>query len=114
MSGPKSQVLSHKGYVVIVSPPFFPAPTNASATVRNFVARAPDPSLVSQQDISKVTIFDLENKFVAFSGPFKEGVRQVMCRGDEIYVLTNDGSVSSLGLWPGTDGSCTKPVQSPF
>ncbi|KAG8882014.1 hypothetical protein FRB97_008788 [Tulasnella sp. 331] len=94
--GPKSRLLTLGTYVIIVSPPFFPAPSNASATVRNFVARAPDPTTVSQQDISKVTIFDLENKFVAFSGPFREGVRDIMYRGDEIYVLTNDGSLFHL------------------
>ncbi|KAG9036460.1 hypothetical protein FRB95_008758 [Tulasnella sp. JGI-2019a] len=94
--GSKSRLLTLGTYVIIVSPPFFPAPSNASATVRNFVARAPDPATVFQQDISKVTIFDLENKFVAFSGPFKEGVRDVLCRGDEIYILTNDGALFHL------------------
>lgn len=81
--------------MIIVSPPFFPKQSNISATVRNYVARAAEPALVSQQDISKITVIDVENKFVAYSGPVKEGVREVMFRGDEIYVLANDGQVDS-------------------
>ncbi|KAG8947308.1 hypothetical protein FRC04_010884 [Tulasnella sp. 424] len=94
--GPKSYLYCFKTYVIIVSPPFFPKPSNISATVRNYVARAPEPALVSQQDISKITVIDVENKFVAYSGPVKEGVREVMFRGDEIYVLANDGQLSYL------------------
>jgi hypothetical protein len=48
---------------------------------------------VSQKDISKVTVVDIENKFVAYSGPFKEGVRDVVCQWDRIFILTNDGKV---------------------
>ncbi|KAG8904399.1 hypothetical protein FRB99_001821 [Tulasnella sp. 403] len=91
--GPKSNIYSHKTYIVIVSPPFTPKPSNASATVRNYVARTGDTTSVAEQDISKVTVFEAENKFVAFSGPFKEGVRDVMFRKGEIYVLTNDGQL---------------------
>jgi len=90
--GPKSYVYAHKTYLIIVSPPFYPTPTNASATVRNYVARAADPT-ISQRDISKVTIVDIENKFVAYSGPFKEGVREVFCQWDRVFILTNDGKV---------------------
>ncbi|KAG8932101.1 hypothetical protein FRC02_001657 [Tulasnella sp. 418] len=94
--GPKSSVYSHKTYAVIVSPPFYPTVTNASATVRNYVARAPDSRAATQQDISKVTIFDVENKYVAFSGPFKEGVREVVSQWDQLYVLANDGKLYLL------------------
>lgn len=47
-------------------------------------------------DIAKVTVFDPENKLVAFSGTFVEGVRQVVSQWGDIYVLSNDGKV---GLW---------------
>lgn len=44
-------------------------------------------------DIAKVTVFDPENKLVAFSGTFVEGVRQVVSQWGDIYVLSNDGKV---------------------
>ncbi len=40
-----------------------------------------------------MTVFDLENKFVAFSGTFEEGAREVFSQWGHIYVLTNDGKV---------------------
>jgi hypothetical protein len=46
----------------------------ASATVRNFVAHTPGAA----GDITKVTAFGLENKLVAYSGMFGEGVREVV------------------------------------
>lgn len=50
-------------------------------------------------DIAKVTVFDPENKLVAFSGTFVEGVRQVVSQWGDIYVLSNDGKVR-LRLFP--------------
>ena len=99
--GTKSYIYTFKTYVVIVSPPFYPKPSSISATIRNYVAHAPDPTAATQQDISKVTILDVKNNFVAYSGPFKEGVRDVVFRKDEMYVLANDGQVggdSELGI----------------
>lgn len=91
--GYKSSVHTHLNYLVIVSPPFFPTASSASATVRNFVAKN-QPS--DRTDISKVTIFDIENKFVAYSGTFVEGVRAVISEWGNIYVLTNDGKLTCL------------------
>ena len=56
-------------------------------------------------DIAKVTVFDPENKLVAFSGTFVEGVRQVVSQWGDIYVLSNDGKVrlSLPPLLPLTD-----------
>ena len=88
--GPKSSVHTHLNYLVIVSPPFIPNSATPSATVRNFIARTPLPE---RTDVSKVTVFDLENKFVAYSGTFVEGVRDVISEWGHIYVLTNDGKV---------------------
>jgi hypothetical protein len=95
--GPKITVTPYKNYLVIVSPPFFPSGTSASATVRNYVARAPNPASVLQTDVSKVTIFDLENKFIAYSeSAFKEGIREVICQWGQIFILSNDGKVHLL------------------
>jgi hypothetical protein len=54
------------------------------------------PSFDVSTDIAKVTIFDPENKFVAYSGAFPEGVREVFCEWGEIFILTNDGRLSRL------------------
>ena len=97
MAGHKSSVHTHQNYLVIVSPPFFPTATAASATVRNFVARSTNPG---ETDITKVNVFDLENKLVAYSGTFKQGVKEVISQWGEIYVLATDGSVSFLSVFP--------------
>ncbi|EDR06605.1 uncharacterized protein LACBIDRAFT_251110, partial [Laccaria bicolor S238N-H82] len=91
--GHKSSVHTHQNYLVIVSPPFFPTATAASATVRNFVARSANPG---ETDITKVNVFDLENKLVAYSGTFKQGVKEVISQWGEIYVLATDGTLTCL------------------
>ncbi|KIM77475.1 hypothetical protein PILCRDRAFT_76651 [Piloderma croceum F 1598] len=91
--GSKSSVHTHLNYLVIVSPPFIPSASSASATVRNF-ARMTD--LPAGSDITKVTVFDLENKLVAYSGTFEAGVREVVSQWGRIFVLENDGRVSCL------------------
>ena len=58
--------------------------------MRNFAARA---HYAADTDITKVAVFDLENKHVAFSGTFNEGVREVIPAFDKLYVLSNDGVV---------------------
>jgi hypothetical protein len=90
--GVKSSVHTHLNYLVIVSPPFFPSASAASATVRNFVARAGSPG----EDITKVNVFDLENKLVAYSGAFKQGVRDVVSQWGNVYVLSTDGQLLCL------------------
>jgi hypothetical protein len=94
MAGHKSSIHTHLNYVVIVSPPFIPTASAASATVRNFVARSVNPS---DSDITKVTVFDPENKLVAYSGTFTQGVREIISQWGHIYVLSNDGTVG-IGL----------------
>jgi vacuolar protein sorting-associated protein 11 len=39
-------------------------------------------------------VFDLENKFVAYTGTFTQGVRAVFSAWGNIFILGNDGSVS--------------------
>ncbi|KAF9012567.1 vacuolar membrane protein [Cyathus striatus] len=90
--GPKSSIRSHLNYLVIVSPPFAPSSSNPSATVRNFVARTSDTG----SEISKVTIFDLENKYVAYTGTFRQGVKDVVSQWGKVYVLCNDGNLIAL------------------
>ena len=90
--GPKSSVLTHRNYLVIVSPPFVPTAGSASATIRHLVARTPGITS-GTVDISKVTVFDLENNLVGHSSTFKEGVREVFSCWGSVFVLCNDGKV---------------------
>lgn len=77
-------------YIVIVSPPFFPTASSTSATVRNLVALSAN---ATESDVTKVTVFDPENRLVAFSGTFKQGVREIISQWGQIFVLTSDGKV---------------------
>lgn len=95
VTGHKSSIQTYLNYLIIVSPPFVPSAASNSATVRNFVARAANSTAT---DISKVTVFDPENKIVAFSGPFQEGVRDVLCAWGKIFVLSNDGKVKACAV----------------
>jgi hypothetical protein len=92
-SGPKTAVHTHLNYLVIVSPPLTANATSASATIRSFAARNVG---ASGTEVTKVTVFDLENKFVAHSEAFTEGVREVFSQWGNIYVLSNDGKLSCL------------------
>lgn len=98
--GSKSAVTSYMNYIIITSPPFMPSASSQSATVRNFVrdqrSATATPSYDTSTDISKVTIFDPENKFVAYSGAFTEGVREVFCEWGDVFVLTNDSKLHRL------------------
>lgn len=85
-AGYKSAVYAHRNYLVIVSPPFTPTASAPSATIRNFVKNND-----ASTDISKVVVFDLENKFVAYSGTYTDGIREIFSASDQIYLLSNDG-----------------------
>ena len=93
--GHKSFVRTHSNYLVIVSPPFFPTASSTSATVRNLVAHSPN---ATESDVTKVTVFDPENRLVAFSGTFKQGVREIISQWGQIFVLTTDGKVGCCSL----------------
>lgn len=88
--GPKSAIQTHQNYLVFVTPPFIPTGGSASATVRRHVVNQPANS---DTDISKVTVFDPDNKIVAYSGTFTQGARQVISAWGNIYILANDGVV---------------------
>ena len=92
-SGPKTSVHMHLNYLVIVSPLLTANMTSASATIRNFTSQNMG---ASSTEVTKVTMFDLENKFVAHSEAFTEGVREVFLQLGNTYVLSNDGKLSCL------------------
>lgn len=89
-AGRKSLVHPHQHYLVFVSPPFPPSASAASATVRNFAARMPADAAA---DITKVTVLDPENKFIAHSSAFTDGVRMLFSAWGKLYVLSNEGQV---------------------
>lgn len=96
MLGRKSLIHTHLHYLVFVSPPFAPSAGAASATVRNFAARRATEAPVG--DITKVTVLDPENKFVAHSSAFTEGIRMVFTAWGKLYVLSNEGQVSHRSI----------------
>jgi hypothetical protein len=75
---------------VLVSPPFVPSAASASATVRHFV-RANTQG--TAQEITKLSLLDVENKFVAHSSTVDGGVRAVASVFGRLYVLSNSGQV---------------------
>ncbi|KAJ7693653.1 hypothetical protein B0H17DRAFT_1059396 [Mycena rosella] len=91
--GHKSFIRSHLNYLVIVSPPLTATASNAYRTVRNFAARNP-----ADTDITKVTVFDPENKIVGYSGAITQGVRDIISIPEwgGVYILGNDGSLVQL------------------
>jgi len=67
--------------------------------------RIGSPAVAQDEQVSKVTIFDPENKFVAFTAAFGDGgssegagIRQIVEAWNAIWVLTDSGQVSSLLL----------------
>jgi hypothetical protein len=93
---------SRSPYIIIVSPPLLATVASNSATVRNYARNlpsgAPTPrngaSGVPGADVAKVTVFDLENKFVAYSGTYEDGVRDVWEAWGAVWILSEAGKVS--------------------
>jgi hypothetical protein len=77
--------------LIITSPPFYPSAASASATVRNYVSKAGANG--ADTDIAKVTVLDLENKLVSYSGTYRQGVRAVFSQWNGIFVAENTGKV---------------------
>ncbi|WVQ73487.1 hypothetical protein IAR50_003059 [Cryptococcus sp. DSM 104548] len=93
--GPKSSIAMFNHNLVITSPPFHPSASSNSATVRHYVKANPKSDSPSA-DIAKITVFDLKNKLVGYSGTYKDGVRDVFCQWGEIYVHGGSGKLARL------------------
>lgn len=105
--GPKSSIHLSASQVIIVSPPF--APASSAGPVRSFAnARESPLSTPSSRkgsmlpaEVAKITIFDLDNKLVAFSGTFDSGIRQVWVgTAGEVLVLSDLGELTRLDEKP--------------
>lgn len=88
--GYKSSIHTHLNYVIVVSPPTTVATT--SPATRKLAAQAAG----GDGDASRVTVFDMENKVVGYTGMFPEGVREVISEWGNIYILTNNGQLTRL------------------
>ncbi|ODN93457.1 vacuolar membrane protein [Cryptococcus wingfieldii CBS 7118] len=93
--GPKSSIAVFNHNLVITSPPFHPSASSNSATIRHYVKANPNGDSPSV-DIAKITVFDLQNKLVGYSGTYKDGVRDVYCQWGGIYVHGGNGKLARL------------------
>ncbi|BGP22003.1 vacuolar membrane protein [Rhodotorula toruloides] len=108
-------------YLAIVSPPLTSSLSSNSATIRQrsriSASSRPTstPGASVDERVAKVTIFDPENKFVAFSGTFGDadadaelsGVRDVVEAWGAIWILTEAGKLFRLTEQPLQDSMAT-------
>jgi hypothetical protein len=76
------------GYLLVLSPPTMPTAANPSATIRNF-ARTTNTT----NDVSKVTILDVENKFIACTGALEGVVSDAWELGGKVGLAMGNGKV---------------------
>ncbi|KAG2072195.1 hypothetical protein BDR04DRAFT_1230722 [Suillus decipiens] len=88
--GYKSSIHTHLNYVIVVSPPTTVATTSSAARKLGAQAAGGD------SDASRVTVFDMENKVVGYTGMFAEGIKGVISEWGNIYILTNGGQLTRL------------------
>ncbi|ORY06607.1 vacuolar protein sorting-associated protein 11 [Basidiobolus meristosporus CBS 931.73] len=87
--GTKISINWFKNYIIIVSP----AREQPSTTgIGNIYSSA----TTALSELNQVTIFDVNNKFSAFSASFSSGVRAVICEWDGVFVLSGDGKLFRL------------------
>ena len=78
-------------YLAIVSPPRTPTPTPGGRSARQLNGTPSDTA-----GSTKLTIFDPENKLVAFTTTFDEGISEVWEAWGEVWVLTEGGKLFRL------------------
>lgn len=88
MAGKKSAVSLHKEYIVVISPPAIET-KGIRSVLPNILGGRPDA--VEQ---SKVSILDIENKFIVHSGAVNGGVKQMFSSWGNLYLITTDGQVT--------------------
>ncbi|CAI2179070.1 378_t:CDS:10 [Funneliformis geosporum] len=94
--GTKSAVTWFKSNLIIVSPPAS-QPTRLTNTTRTGLSLQNKPSQISVPfELTKVTIFDTANKFIAYMGTFSHGVQTICCEWGGIYILGMDGKLYRL------------------
>lgn len=86
--GTKSEVIWFKSNLIIVSPPA--QSTRYTSTTHTGSSNQKN---TSPFELTKVTIFDTANKFIAYVGTFSHGIRTICCEWGGIYILGMDGKV---------------------
>jgi hypothetical protein len=84
--GRKSYVYVYKHNLIIVSP-------GAAAPA---AVRRQDPRQGEASDMAKITIFDLQNKLVAYTAVFRQGIRSLFCQWGHIFVYEGNGELTRL------------------
>ncbi|KAF9235208.1 hypothetical protein BU15DRAFT_78221 [Melanogaster broomeanus] len=122
--GPKLSLHTHLNYVVMILPASMPAAptptpltsvtitgtpssrqrkaTTDTSSLSNVLSAKPGNAAVTSADpdAARVVLIDMENKFVAYSGVFERGVRDVVSEWGYVYVLGNDGDLTRLSEKP--------------
>ncbi|KAI9309494.1 hypothetical protein BJ944DRAFT_172889 [Cunninghamella echinulata] len=80
-------------YLIIVSPPVTTS-THFSTSSRSLGMNTDRSHGTS--DLTKITIFDTANKFVAYVGTFTGGIRNVLCEWNAIWIVGFDGKIYRL------------------
>ncbi|CAG8474557.1 8204_t:CDS:10 [Ambispora leptoticha] len=98
--GTKTSVIWFKYYLIIVSPPVS-QPTRLTASTRSALSlginnNTTPKSTPPAYELTKVTIFDTVNKFIAYVGNFSQGVRTITYEWGAIYILGMDGKLYRL------------------
>ncbi|KAF9220088.1 hypothetical protein BS17DRAFT_788227 [Gyrodon lividus] len=116
--GPKLSLHTHLNYVVMVIPastPVAPTPvplasitgtpaarkrklTTDTSSLSNILSTKSGngPTTDADPDAACIVLVDMENKFVAYSGVFERGVRDVVSEWGHVYVLGNDGRLTRM------------------
>lgn len=98
--GPKSSIHLSASLVIIVSPPFTPSSTGRNRDSPLTTPTSRKGSMIPAE-IAKITIFDLDNKLVAFSGTFESGIREAWVGpSGEVLVLSDTGELTRLDEKP--------------
>lgn len=97
--GKKAAIRLCNTQLIIISPPMQATAASSSPTVRHYVAERDksNSNLEKSNDVSKVTVFDLDSKFVSHSSTLEGGIRDAWPGPEgEICILADDGSVTRL------------------
>ncbi|KAJ3871512.1 hypothetical protein F5051DRAFT_446114 [Lentinula edodes] len=113
--GNKSAIHVHSSYLVIISPPFVASAFAASTTVCNFIRATGDDI----SEISKVTVFDHANKFVAYSGTFSQGLTHLIEKStsaklDMLYKRSLYGLALNLAKTKNVDDSHVEDIHRQY
>ncbi|KAJ8096870.1 hypothetical protein POJ06DRAFT_45500 [Lipomyces tetrasporus] len=89
--GPKDSIFVYKSYCAVVSLSAASSDASVQSSLRRFVGSV--PSRDDPFGTTKFTILDTENKFVAYTGHFVDGVKAIFAEWGDLYVLGGDGQL---------------------